>query len=106
MLTLLGAGVQYGVILPYSRTQESEADLIGLQLMAKAGFDPRAAVRLWVNMSQQSGANPPEFLSTHPSDAHRIANIKKHLPDALTIWHAARQAGRVPQCVPQETKVQ
>jgi predicted Zn-dependent protease len=73
-----------GVDLPFNRKQESEADRIGLILMAKAGYDPRGAIPFWQRMSQKSGGGaPPEFLSTHPSDKTRIKDIEKHLPEAL-----------------------
>ncbi|GAM66157.1 Zn-dependent protease [Vibrio sp. JCM 19236] len=76
IVALMGAGVQYGVILPYGRTQESEADIVGLQLMAKAGFDPYQSVALWRNMAKASGGNqPPELLSTHPSHDTRIKDL-------------------------------
>ncbi|USD66772.1 M48 family metallopeptidase [Vibrio sp. SCSIO 43136] len=75
-MAALGLGLQYGVILPYGRTQESEADIIGLQLMAKAGFDPAQSVELWKNMARASGGNqPPEFFSTHPSHSTRINDL-------------------------------
>ena len=75
-LGLLGVGAQYGVILPFSRTHESEADTIGLDLMAKAGFDPKQSVNLWLKMDQASqGAEPIEFMSTHPSHDNRINNL-------------------------------
>jgi predicted Zn-dependent protease len=81
-------GAQYGALLPFSRTQESEADEIGLVFMAMAGYDPNEAVTFWERMSKNSGGNaPPEFMSTHPSDATRIADIKKHLPEALKYYH-------------------
>lgn len=98
LLNLLGVGVQYGVALPFSRTQESEADLIGLQLMAQAGFDPRQAVQLWKNMDAQGGAQPPEFLSTHPSNASRIEDLQAHLPRAEQLYRQARAAGHSPHC--------
>ncbi|WP_261818265.1 M48 family metallopeptidase [Vibrio gallicus] len=76
ILALMGAGVQYGVLLPYGRTQESEADIVGLKLMAKAGFDPYQSVELWKNMAKASGGNqPPELLSTHPSHDTRIKDL-------------------------------
>ena len=79
-----GLGVNVGVILPWGRAQESEADHIGLILMAKAGYDPSAAVGFWERMSKvQQGGKPPEFLSTHPSDETRIAQIKQWLPEAM-----------------------
>jgi metalloendopeptidase OMA1, mitochondrial len=80
----------YGVTveLPHGRKQESESDHIGLILMAKAGYDPRKAVDFWQRMAASSGGNkPPEFLSTHPSDARRIDEIKAELPEALTYYH-------------------
>lgn len=82
---LLGAGASVGLLLPWSRAQESEADHLGLIYMAQAGYDPHAARDLWVRMSEasRSSAKPPEFLSTHPSDATRIAQIEGWLPEAL-----------------------
>ncbi|NOH72947.1 M48 family metallopeptidase [Vibrio pectenicida] len=75
-MAALGLGVQYGVILPYGRTQESEADLVGLELMAKAGFDPKQSVELWKNMAKASGGSqPPELLSTHPAHSTRIQDL-------------------------------
>jgi len=77
-----GLGANYGVLLPYSRTHEYEADRLGLIFMAMAGFDINQAPLFWEQMSQDAGARPPEFLSTHPSDANRIANIRAILPEA------------------------
>ncbi|MDH4070028.1 MAG: M48 family metallopeptidase [Ignavibacteria bacterium] len=79
-----GVGAQYGVMLPFSRSHESEADHIGLIFMAMAGYDPTAAVSFWERMAAQGGQKPPEFMSTHPSDETRIAEIRQHLPEALT----------------------
>jgi predicted Zn-dependent protease len=88
--------------LPYAREQETEADLVGLDYMAKAGFDPRAAVYLWKNMAAAKAAagreQPPEFLSTHPSDSARIDNMIKSLTPALIKYNAAREAGNRPAC--------
>jgi predicted Zn-dependent protease len=76
IMGLLGVGVQYGVILPYGRTQESEADVIGLELMAEAGFEPTQSMVLWQNMAKASGGQqPPEILSTHPSHSTRINDL-------------------------------
>ncbi len=95
----LGLGVQYGVLLPYGRTQESEADIIGLRLMAQAGFDPRQAVEVWKNMgAASSGKAPSEFLSTHPSNESRIQNISSNLKDVMPIYQAAQAAGKRPHC--------
>jgi predicted Zn-dependent protease len=78
-----GLGSQVGVILPFSRTQESEADHIGLILMAKAGYDPKEAVPFWERMSAaETGGKPPEFLATHPTTGRRIEQIKGWLPEA------------------------
>ena len=80
----IGAGAQYGVLLPFSREHESEADKIGLSYMARAGFDPREAIAFWQRMSEASAGSgkPMEFMSTHPSDATRIAQLKALLPQA------------------------
>lgn len=89
---LLGAGAAVGVLLPFSRQHESEADRLGLLYMARAGYDPRAARDLWVRMAQASRdrAKPPEFLSTHPSDETRIRQIEAWLPEALAVYEASR----------------
>ena len=81
-----GAGATVGLLLPYSRLHESEADRIGLTLMARAGYDPREAVPFWQRMNEQGGQRPPELLSTHPAPASRIANIKKYIPEALVYY--------------------
>ncbi|MGL6260784.1 M48 family metallopeptidase [Vibrio sp. WXL210] len=79
-MAALGLGVQYGVILPYGRAQESEADIIGLDLMARAGFTPTASVSLWQNMAKASGGSqPPEFFSTHPSHSTRIKDLREQI---------------------------
>jgi predicted Zn-dependent protease len=88
--TAFGIGAQYGALLPFSRQQESEADHLGLIFMSIAGYDPHAAVPFWERMSQGGGGKPPEIMSTHPSDATRIANIKKELPEALTYYKPAK----------------
>jgi len=97
ILAGLGLGVQYGVILPFSRTHESEADLIGLDLMARSGFDPRESVKLWQNMAK-AGAQPPEFLSTHPSSSTRINDLNARMPRALDAYKKAQAQNRKPAC--------
>jgi predicted Zn-dependent protease len=78
-----GLGAQVGVLLPFSRSQESEADHIGLILMAKAGYDPSASVSFWERMEQAGGGkSPPEYLSTHPSHGTRVKQIEGWLPEA------------------------
>ena len=85
--TAYGVGTTVGVMLPFSRTHESEADRLGLVFMAMAGYDPNVAVDFWTRMSQNKGGGaPPEFLSTHPSDQTRIADIKKNLPEAMSYY--------------------
>jgi len=82
-----GMGAQVGVLLPYSRLQEAEADELGLIFMAMAGYDPRSAIDFWQRMdAKQDQASPPEFLSTHPSHAARIENIRAHLAEALQYY--------------------
>jgi metalloendopeptidase OMA1, mitochondrial len=81
----LGAGTKFGVLLPFSRNHESEADHMGLMLAAAACFDPTEAPKLWERMAAQSQGKPPEFASTHPSDATRIADLEKWMPEAQAI---------------------
>ncbi len=94
----LGLGAQIGILLPYSRAHESEADVIGLDLMAEAGFDPRESVQLWKNMEKAGGGAPPEFLSTHPAGGTRIDNLLSQMADALRSYNDARAKGRKPNC--------
>ncbi|MCM2279165.1 MAG: M48 family metallopeptidase [Oligoflexia bacterium] len=95
----LGLGAQFGILHPHSRGQESEADLIGLDLMSRAGFDPSQSVDLWRNMARQAGGKaPPEFLSTHPANQSRIDNLQAHLPESLPKYQAAQAEGRRPNC--------
>ena len=95
---LLGVGVQVGVLMPFGRAQESEADIIGLELMAKAGFDPRETIPLWENMGRVGGQAPPEFLSTHPSRETRSRELEEHMPVALGFFDEARARGLDPDC--------
>jgi predicted Zn-dependent protease len=82
-LAAYGAGAQLGLILPYSRSQEYEADKIGLLITTKAGYDPRAAVPFWRRMMAQDKDSPPAFLSTHPATEDRIAEIEAMIPEAM-----------------------
>jgi len=84
--------------LPFSRKQESEADIVGLEYMAKAGFDPRATIALWKRMGEARENRQAEFLSTHPSDDRRLDEIVKSLRPALIEYNAARDAGKIPNC--------
>jgi len=81
-----GLGANVGILLPYSRVQESEADHIGLILMAKAGYDPREAVPFWKRMNEKGGSRPPEFLSTHPAPETRIKDIEAEIPEAMKYY--------------------
>ena len=85
-MTAFGVGAQVGVLLPYGRTQESEADHLGLIFMAMAGYDPHVAVPFWERMAAQGGSKPPEFLSTHPADQTRINDINKLMPEAMKYY--------------------
>jgi len=88
-MAALGAGAQVGVLLPFSRKHESEADYIGILLAADAGYDPRESVSLWQRMEQSSqGGGPSEFLSTHPSNETRIDQLKKWMPEAMRIYQS------------------
>jgi predicted Zn-dependent protease len=84
--TAYGVGSQLGVLLPYSREHELEADRLGLIFMAMSGYDPQTAVPFWERMAAMGGNKPPEFLSTHPSDATRIKKIKSALPEAMKYY--------------------
>lgn len=87
----LGAGAQFGVLMPFSRKQESEADEIGLIYMARAGYDPRESIRFWERMEHAGGAQPPEFLSTHPSHGTRIQQLQSWMPKALEEYNHSPQ---------------
>jgi len=90
-MTAFGLGAQYGVMLPHSRNQESEADHLGLIFMAMAGYDPGEAIPFWQRMSAKAGGGkPPEFMSTHPADETRIKDIKALLPEAMKYYQAPK----------------
>lgn len=94
----LHAGSQLGITLPHTRGQETEADVVGLEYMAKAGFDPRQAVDLWQNMSAKGGKKPPEMLSTHPASETRIENLVNQWQKVLPIYNQALADGKEPDC--------
>jgi len=92
--SVYGIGAQYGIMLPYSRKQELEADQLGLIFMAMAGYNPQAAESFWTRMSQNSGgASVAEFMSTHPSDDTRIKKIREELPEALKYYKGGTSTG-------------
>lgn len=93
VMLAVGLGSQLGVLLPYSRVHEREADRIGLLYAARAGFDPRAAITFWerAEAAAKQSASPPEFLSTHPSSGNRIRDLKRMMPEALETYTASRE---------------
>jgi predicted Zn-dependent protease len=98
---LLGVGMHYGVLMPFGRTQESEADEIGLLVMARAGFDPQESFALWKNMARAADRHsPPEFLSTHPSHSTRISQLQAAMPKALELREHALATRDRPNCRP------
>jgi predicted Zn-dependent protease len=96
IMAAYGLGAQVGVLLPYSRLQESEADRIGLILAAKAGYDPQVAVGVWQRMAKLPGRRPPPFLSTHPAPESRIEEIQKFLPQAAAQFRPQGEEGETP----------
>jgi predicted Zn-dependent protease len=94
----LGAGTKYGVLLPFSRKHESEADEVGLYYMARAGYDPHEALAFWQRMEESSstGRQPPEYLSTHPSHGTRIAALQSHMPRAEEEYAKSNHGGLLP----------
>jgi predicted Zn-dependent protease len=98
ILAGLGIGTQFLILLPFSRKHESEADEIGLYIMAQAGFQPEESIGLWQNMSRKGGGNMPEYLSTHPSNKTRISDLKSIMPKARDIHHKALRQGKNPNC--------
>lgn len=94
----LAYGATFGISLPYKRGQESEADVIGLEYMARAGFDPRESVPLWQRMGQSSDREPAEFMSTHPANDTRIENLINEWQKTLPLYNQAQAAGLVANC--------
>ena len=96
----LAYGATFGISLPYKRGQESEADVIGLEYMARAGFDPRESVPLWQRMGQSSDREPAEFMSTHPANETRIENLINEWQTTLPLYNQAQTEGLVTDCGP------
>lgn len=97
IMQALGLGAQVGVLLPFSRAHESEADHVGLILSAMAGYDPREAVALWQRMEQMAGSGqPPEFVSTHPSHETRIKQLREWMPEALQYYEQSKKVDPAP----------
>ena len=95
----LSYGASLGLLLPYGRAHEAEADVVGIEYMAKAGFDPRESAELWVKMAEEhEGQAPPEFLSTHPSDEKRIDALVSMYPKTLVMYNEAKAQGKNPNC--------
>ncbi|GHE20487.1 M48 family metallopeptidase [Halomonas urumqiensis] len=92
LMQALGLGAQLGISLPFSRAHEEEADLMGLAIMAQAGFDPQQSVALWRNMAAAGGGQPPEFLSTHPANDSRIDALQQGMEEAVATYRAATPA--------------
>lgn len=91
-LAAFGAATNVGVLLPFSRKHESEADGVGLELMARAGYDPQASVEVWKRMQALGGKQPPQWLSTHPSHETRIQDLESRLPKAMALYQSAAKA--------------
>lgn len=93
-----GMAAQTLFLLPNNRAQESEADVVGQQLMARAGFDPRQAVNLWQNMIAANSSRPPEWLSTHPNPENRIQELNSRAVSLVPVYQQARASGHTPKC--------
>lgn len=89
VMAALGAGAQFGVLLPFSREHETEADEMGLLYMARAGYDPHEAITFWERMANSGGSQPPEFASTHPSHGRRVEDLKAFMPKAMAEYEKA-----------------
>ena len=90
----MGLGSKYGILLPFSRKHESEADHIGVILMAAAGYDPKESVAFWQRMAKVGGGSPPEYASTHPSHETRIADLKEWIPEAEPFYQKSQSRER------------
>ncbi|MNY28988.1 Beta-barrel assembly-enhancing protease [compost metagenome] len=90
-MALADTVVQYSMTLPNSRSNENEADLIGLELAARAGYNPNAAITLWNKMTAVSGGSQPEFMSTHPASSNRIASLQAAIPKVMPLYEQARK---------------
>jgi predicted Zn-dependent protease len=90
-LMAYGVGTQVGVMLPFSRGHELEADRWGLIMAAKAGYDPRQAIGLWERMQKAGGGKPPEFLNTHPSEGKRIERLERFMPEAMEYYENSKR---------------
>ena len=92
ILAAYGIGTQVGLILPYSRSHETQADRSGLMISARSGYDPRAAISFWQKMGAANPRSTPEFLSTHPGSETRIRDLQAIMPEAMALYEATRQA--------------